>query len=253
MSLGIWIGIIVLTTIIITFLAGLPPRLGQATASILRWATRLIRGLEWLSNQGRRLRGWKDRLIQPIVRWIPLSADGQTWLRGIILTSVNTAIASGYWSSWLLWPYSLGWLLDLTDGPTAKLRGPSKYGRWLDPTIDMVCICYSAVVLIPHYQHAFWPLALITSLFVRTGLFWQYHKRRLAQRLGRPLLDNSIGGQAKTWFIAASFGLLFLADGNQAIITWAEVCLALGLILEVLALIGFTRSIRRQLAALKTS
>jgi len=253
MSLGLWIGIIILATIIITFLAGLPPRLGQATASILRWATRLIHGLEWLSNQGRRLRGWKDRLLQPIVRWLPLSADQQTWLRGIILTGVNTAIASGYWSSWLLLPYGLGWLLDLTDGPTAKLRGPTKQGRWLDPAIDMICIFYSAVVLTPHYQHVGWPLALIVMLFVRTGLFWQYHQRRFAQRLGRPLLDNSIGGQAKTWFIAASFGLLFLANGNRAVIGWAEVCLILGLILEVLALIGFIRSIRRQLAGLKST
>ncbi|MBI2984787.1 MAG: CDP-alcohol phosphatidyltransferase family protein [Candidatus Kerfeldbacteria bacterium] len=196
--------------------------------------------LEFLARLGHRLRAFVYRL-EPLTDYLPFGADTQTALRGLLMVGVAMLIAERRFPL-ALTIFIPAWMLDFTDGMTAKRRGPTRIGKYLDPAIDIPSIVLLASLLWPYYHRQWLVLAAGALAIFRVLLFGLYHLV-LAKRIGLGILPSHIGGQTKMWFIAISFGLILLNPRSSATVRWAEVCLSVANALEALALIGLGRRV----------
>lgn len=201
-----------------------------------------VQPFDQAAKNGYRLRAWKNRLV-PLMAWMPLTANQQTVLRGLILNLVvNVQIYHGEFAPWLWLVFVGAWLLDFTDGLTAQYQGTAGrgLGRYLDPAVDIPTSLITAVLLWPYYHHSqligtFFILSAIRGLVCSWYLIW-------ACRAAAPrILPPNIASQLKTWCLVLSFSLLIISRSPSVVIL-AEACLFIGLVLEFFGIISLTRA-----------
>lgn len=245
---GMLMASFVIISVIVASAAGFVPNATKTLTVVKDFFDLVARG-------GYRLRDWKERLI-PYMRRLP-SANKLTLARGLILNLVNWQLCRGHSSDWFIWLFAAGWLTDVLDGLKARwqmLSGPppkptdrkllqwwrTRAGKYLDPIVDIPTILITALILRPYYRHPGLVTILLVATVARFALYGLY--RCWAWSSGSPgILPPNISGQSKTWFLATSFGLLIINRTSNQVIGWAEVCLIIGLCLELL---GMTSAIR---------
>ena len=254
--LDIVIGLFVVVSASAAIIAAVAGRMEQ----IVRPVTRFFRAM---ANFGYGLRDRKDKLV-PLMRFMPLSPNQQTILRGIILNILNWLWAHGHFPSSSLFWFLLGWSLDVTDGLTAKywksigrVRTSNKpwmiwwhrqSGKYLDPTVDIPTMLITAFVLRTYYPHQILVTLLLAATALRFILYPLFRLWVISVGANLPgILPSNIAGQSKTWFLAASFALVVIRHTSDTALFWAELCFAVGLVLELFGLLSAIKTIYQDL------
>ncbi|MEK7637338.1 MAG: CDP-alcohol phosphatidyltransferase family protein [Patescibacteria group bacterium] len=204
--------------------------------------------------------GWAGRAFkyQRLVPWvdrIPISADQMTWLR-LGLVGGSLLCFRFQLDPYILPLYIIGWLTDYTDGLKAgaeeRRRGrPTRHGKYLDPTIDLICFTLMAVVLGPYYPRRLL-IAFAVAIGARVLLFAVILVGRLCRptwrrRLSSNILPKTITGEAKAAFIAVSFGLIMFSRTDPTNLFWAGRLLTMAIVLEGFSLTHLARQAWRSI------
>lgn len=180
---------------------------------------------------------WSDRLLKPIVRFVPAGVKPNHLSTARATMVVPVAASLLYDLNWLAVLFlALAVALDILDGAVARIRGEtSSSGEVWDAYADKMLI--GGLILI--YGWGYFPVELVASVFVLEGVlcFGRPIKTRIFHKHGRA----NVFGKIKMWCqSAAMFGL---AIGASWTLEVANIALWLALGFAVLSVIWHIRDI----------
>lgn len=194
---------------------------------------------------GDRVRQFKyDCLVPWVDRIIPVSADVITLSRLLFVGGSLICFHLDILPA-VMPLYITGWTTDYLDGLKAyaetQRRGQATpHGKYLDPSVDMLCFACQAFALNTYYtSNVMW--CFIGAIGARTLLFVSLLCGRLLfeswrHKMSSGILPKTITGEVKAALIAFSFGLVLFDRQNQVSLLWANRLLVLAVVFEGLTL-----------------
>ena len=204
------------------------------------------------------LNKFKDRRLEPWVDKIPIPADVMTALR---LLGIGISLWMFHQKQFhqAIWWFIIGWLFDFLDGLKARAKAkrcghPTRYGKYLDPIVDWLCMIGIAILLGPSYPA--WLIDLFGACLVARGVLFTIIMigRRFSSwksRLPSDILPETMAGRFKTVFVALSAGLVIMRAAAPTDLAWPWALLGIATGLEIISLIQQSRRVRCQLSTPK--
>lgn len=219
---------------------------------------RIVRTVEQLlillRRIGEGLRRFKDDRLEPLTDWIPASADAQTVLRFVALgISLDYVRRDNFGAAAMC--FIFGWVLDLTDGMTARRRAklpithrlhqqPTRFGKYADPFVDVPYLVAFGFMLAPVIHPPLLAQVFAWTVVARIGLYLLYWALFSTQiRLG--ILPQTVEGQYKTVFVVVAFGLVLIDSDRSFIRSIPEVLIGAAVLLEPGSLVAQIKRVWR--------